>query len=86
MLDWILNFRRMFTTKGVTKLLVQQVPQPTVHAVLRHGTHLVNLKHVRSIVFEESRALRNLNEGVALSPTNDGAPRIRFTAASRLGE
>jgi hypothetical protein len=55
MLDWILNFRRMFTTKGVTKLLVQQVPEPTVHAVLRHGTHLVKLKPARRTLFEESR-------------------------------
>jgi hypothetical protein len=35
--------------------LVQQVPEPTVHAVLRVGTHLANLKRVRSIVFEEPR-------------------------------
>jgi hypothetical protein len=35
---------------------VQQVPEPTVHAVLRWGTHLAYLKRVRSIVFEESRS------------------------------
>ena len=35
--------------------LVQQVPEPTVHAVLRVGAHLANLKRVRSIVFEEPR-------------------------------
>ena len=39
--------------------LVQQVPEPTVHGVLRVGTHLANLKRVRSIVFEE---LRNPDE------------------------
>src|SRR5258708_27898112 len=53
------NFQPTFTTKGLTKLLVQQVPQPAVHAIL-HGTHLVNLKHVRSIVFEESRRSEKL--------------------------
>jgi hypothetical protein len=39
--------------------LIQQVPEPTVHAVLRVGTHLANLKYVRSIAFEEPR---NSNE------------------------
>jgi hypothetical protein len=45
--------------KLVPIFLVQQVPEPTVHAVLRVGTHLANLKRVRSIVFEE---LRNPDE------------------------
>ena len=45
------------------RALVQQVPEPTVHAVLRLGMHLANLKHVRSIVFEESRSPDELKRG-----------------------
>jgi hypothetical protein len=33
---------------------VQQIPKPTVHAVLRWDTHLANLKRVRSILSEKS--------------------------------
>src|SRR5260221_13350644 len=53
------NVQPTFTTKRLTKLLVHHVPQTAVHAIL-HGTHLVNLKHVRSIVFEESRRSEKL--------------------------
>jgi hypothetical protein len=52
---------RIGRQKLVPIFLVQQVPEPTVHAVLRLGTHLANLKHVRSIVFEESRSPDELN-------------------------
>jgi hypothetical protein len=38
-----------------TIFLVQQVPEPTVHPVLRLAAHLGNLKYVRSIVFEKPR-------------------------------
>ena len=41
---------------------VQQIPKPTVHAVLRWDTHLANLKRVRSILSENLAALMNLNE------------------------
>jgi len=33
----------------VSIFLVQQIPEPTVHAVPRLGAHLANLKHMRSI-------------------------------------
>jgi len=46
------------TSSAAQVSLVQQVPKPSVHAILRLATHLANLKHVRSIVFE----VRNSNE------------------------
>jgi hypothetical protein len=69
---------RMGRQKLVPIFLVQQVPQPTVHAVLRLGTHLANLKHVRSIVFEESRSPDELKRGRFLLAHKGGISENQF--------
>ncbi len=42
------NSRRRWAT------LAQQVPEPTVHAVLRGGTHLADVKDMWRVIFEKS--------------------------------
>ena len=69
---------RMGRQKLVPIFLVQQVPQPTVHAVLRLGTHFANLKHVRSIVFEESRSPDELKRGRFLLAHKGGISENQF--------
>lgn len=69
--------------------LVQRVPEPTVHAVLRLDTHLANLKHVRSIVFEESRSPDELERRRFLLAHKGGISEYQFHCrlqAWRLGK
>jgi hypothetical protein len=41
--------------------LVQQIPEPTVHAVPRLGTHLANLKHMRRSQPDGSGPFQQIN-------------------------
>jgi hypothetical protein len=52
-------------------LLVQKVPEPTVHAVLQLGAGFANLKQTRCIIFQESCSRDEL-EGRPLERTGYG--------------
>lgn len=40
--------------------LLQKIPEPTIHPVLRLSSHFANLEQMRSVIFQESRSRNEL--------------------------
>ena len=74
---------------GTNDISVQQVPEPTVHAVVRWRTRLAKPKRVRSILFEESRSFNELERRRRPLAQKSGMsenPVHRRLQARRIGE